>query len=260
MVPNYVLSVLHVPNLDGRMPGRHLWASGALLATALVTSVLLVAPRGSWHPTTAVVLAASLVIWAAVAVVAILLENSRLGYFLGLFALLISAVIAVLQPISLLWWAVVALLAIAALLFSDTSLGGWVRQRTSAAPVPTRAVLLALLLLTIPGLTALTLSDAEPRRLLVLTGIDLLLLLAYIRRPAFALAAVRVLPIALAFAGWWLPSPGRWVWITGQLGALALAWTKEVRLAVRPLIERGSRVMIPPELAPDEIRKMMGPG
>ncbi len=238
------------------MRGRHLWASAALLATSLVTTVLLIVSPDPWHPTTVIILAGCLVIWAAVAVVAILLENSRLGYFLGLFSLLISAVIALMTRITPIWWVAIGLLAIAAILFGEPTLGGWVRQRTSAAPVPTRAVLLALLLLTIPGLTALTLLDANPRQLLLLTGIDLVLLLAYVRRPAFALAAVRVLPFALVIAGWGLPSPGRWVWIAGQLGAFALAWTKEVRLAVRPLIERGTSVMIPPELAPEEIRKL----
>lgn len=237
------------------MRGRHLWAAGALLATSLVTNGLLVVSPGPWHTTTVIVLAASLVIWAAVAVVTILLENSRLGYFLGLFVLGICAVIAGLLPISTLWWIAAVILAIAAFLLSDPTLAGWVRQRTSAAPVPARAVLLALVLLTIPGLSALAMAG-EPGPLPFLAGIDLVLLLAYVRRPAYSLAAVRLAPLLLVIAGWWLPSPGRWVWIAGQLGAFALAWTKEVRLAVRPLIERGTSVMIPPELAPEEIRKL----
>lgn len=241
------------------MRGRHLWAGGALLVTALATSVLLVASSAPWNPTTATVLAASVVIWAAVAVTAILLEHSRMGYFLGLSVLLMSAVISLVRPMSTLWWITVALVAVAGLVFSDPSLGGWVRRRTSAAPVPTRAVLLALILLTIPGFTALVILDSEPGPLAELAGMELVLLFLYVRRPAFALAAVRSLPLLLAVTGWWLASPGRWVWIAGQITALALAWTKEVRLAVRPLIERGSRVMIPPELAPEEIRKMLDP-
>jgi hypothetical protein len=54
-----------------------------------------------------------------------------------------------------------------------------------------------------------------------------------------------------------IPPPGRWIWIAGQITALALAWSSEVRLAVRPLIERGTKVLIPPELAPEEIRRMI---
>lgn len=221
------------------------------------TATLLVVEPERWHPTTAVIISACLVIWATVAVVAILLEHSRLGYRLGIFVLVFSAVIAVLHHISPIWWVAVALIAVSALLTTDPTLGGWVRQRTSAAPVPARAVVLAIVLLTIPGLTALSILRSDPGSLSILVPLDLILLFAYVRRPAFSLAAVRVLPLVLAITGWWLPQPGRWIWIGGQMAAFALAWTKEVRLAVRPLIERGSKVMIPPELAPEEIRKMI---
>jgi hypothetical protein len=40
--------------------------------------------------------------------------------------------------------------------------------------------------------------------------------------------------------------------------AAVLAWSKEVRLAIRPLIERGSRVSIPPELLSDDVRRAAG--
>lgn len=239
------------------MRERHLWACGALLASALGIGTLLVAEPEPWHATTAVIISACLVIWATVAVTAILLENSRLGYRLGIFVLAASAVIAVLHPISPLWWVAVALTAVSAFLSTDPALGGWVRQRTSAAPVPPRAVVLALVLLTIPGLTALSVLRSDPGSLSILAPLDLILLLAYVRRPAFALAAVRIGPLGLAIAGLTLPNPGRWVWISGQLAALALAWTREVRLAIRPLIERGTKVIIPPELAPAEIREML---
>jgi hypothetical protein len=86
---------------------------------------------------------------------------------------------------------------------------------------------------------------------------DFLLLVAFVRRLPFSLAAIRVLPGFLAAAGWSLPMPGRVVWLVGQTALLLLAWTQAVRLAVRPLIERGTKVMIPPELAPEEIRRML---
>lgn len=241
----------------GDVRGRHLWTCGTLLASVMGTATLLVVEPEPWHPTTAVIISACLVIWATVAVVAILLEHSRLGYRLGIFVLVFSAVIAVLHRISPIWWIAVALIAVSALLTTDPTLGGWVRQRTSAAPVPARAVVLALVLLTIPGLTALSILRSDPGSLSILVLLDLVLLFAYVRRPAFALAAVRIVPLGLAIAGLTLAGPGRWVWISGQLAALPLAWTREVRLAIRPLIERGTKVIIPPELAPAEIREML---
>ena len=43
-----------------------------------------------------------------------------------------------------------------------------------------------------------------------------------------------------------------------MLLASGLAWSKAVRQAIRPLIERGSRVSIPPELLSDELRRAAG--
>ena len=241
-------------NIGGR---RHLWAAATLLATALAVSALLVIDPAPWDPTTALVLAASILSWTAIAIVAILLENSRLGYRLALLVLITCAATTLVHRIIPLWWATIAGLALAGVGFGDPGLGGWVRRRTSAAPVPTRAVSLALVLLTLPGFVAFTLAANDPGWLPWLSILNLVLLFWFARRLPLALGLVRVLPLALAVAGLTLVAPARFLWIAGQLTALGLAWTKEVRLAVRPLIERGSRVMIPPELAPEEIRQML---
>lgn len=240
-----------------RVHSRHLWASAILLATALAVSALLVIDPAPWRPTTALILAASILSWTAIAIVAILLENSRLGYRLAILVLITCAAIILLHRIIPLWWVAVAGQALAAVGFSDPALGGWVRRRTSATPVPTRAVSLAFVLLTLPGLVAFALAANDPGWLPWLSVLNLVLLFWFARRLPLALGLIRVLPLALAIAGATLAAPARFLWIAGQLAALSLAWTREVRLAVRPLIERGTRVMIPPELAPEEIRQML---
>jgi len=232
---------------------RHGWASLGLLASALATIWLVVA---SDRPSAALVLAVSLLLWAVVAVVAILVEHSRFGYWLSVFALLVNGLILALSQIGVSWWIAAVSLGAVAVLFSDPSLGGWVRRRTSAAPVPLRAVLLGVILLLLPGAVSLA-GTQDPRWLPALAAADWLLLFAYVRRWPGALVAARTVPVVLAALGWFLPTPARWLWILGQLAAFVLAWTREARLAVRPLVERGSRVMIPPELAPEEIRRML---
>ena len=43
-----------------------------------------------------------------------------------------------------------------------------------------------------------------------------------------------------------------------MVAASYVAASSDVRLAVRPLIEAGSRLMIPPELAPEHVRRVLG--
>jgi hypothetical protein len=43
-----------------------------------------------------------------------------------------------------------------------------------------------------------------------------------------------------------------------MIAATYVAASSDVRLAVKPLIEGGSRLMIPPELAPEDIRRVLG--
>jgi hypothetical protein len=233
-----------------------LWACTALVVLSLVASGWLLLGVNSWTATSDVVIAAGLMISTVVAVTAMLLEHSRLGYALAVTVLTHIVVTLALTPISPVWWLVVALMTGTAFLLADPGLGGWIRRRTSAAPVPAEAVALSMILLLLPATTALVTTRAS-NWLAPLAIADFVLLLAFVRRWPFAMAAIRFGPAVLAGGAFVLPPPGRWLWLAGQVAALVLAWTQSVRLAVRPLIERGSKVLIPPELAPEEIRQML---
>jgi len=79
-----------------------------------------------------------------------------------------------------------------------------------------------------------------------------------VRRVPGAVAAVRIgAPILIAGAVL-LAFPGSVIWAVSMVVASVLAWSKAVRLAIRPLIERGSRVSIPPELLSDDVRRAAG--
>ena len=75
------------------------------------------------------------------------------------------------------------------------------------------------------------------------------------RRYRGAVALVRTLTFGLAGGAGALSGAGTWVWLGLMLTAAGLSLTAPVRLAVRPLIERGTRLMIPPELAPEEVQR-----
>jgi hypothetical protein len=206
----------------------------------------------------AYVLIAALVVVSALAIAAILITNSRIGYRLGVATLVTEAIVALLHPRSPAWYVGAVLIGASSFFFADPRLGGWIRGRTTAAPIPSRAIALTLILLVAPALTALVTLDAAPGALPWLTGLAWLILFVFARRLPGALLAARAGPPILAIGAIWLPDPGRWLWLALMLSASYLAASPDVRLAVRPLIEKGSRLMIPPELAPEEIRRALG--
>lgn len=203
-------------------------------------------------------LAASTLVVTALGVVAVLIESNRLGYRLLVLMVGVEAIVALLHRRSTPWYLGLAMIAATSFALADRTLGGWVRSRASAAPVPTRAVALGVVLLLAPALTALITLQRASGVIGGLTAISWVILFVYARRLPGALLAARAGPPLLALGAIWLPAPGRWLWLGLMIAATYLAASSHVRLAVRPLIEAGSRLMIPPELAPEDIRRALG--
>jgi hypothetical protein len=118
---------------------------------------------------------------------------------------------------------------------------------------------LPVLLLSMPTFTALFTAGTilgGPQAGLV--SIAWILAIWYLSGRRLAVTAVRLGVPLLAIGAWWLPMPSPWIWLTLIAIATALAWTAGARLAIRPLIERGRAVSIPPELAPGEVLDAAG--
>ena len=195
---------------------------------------------------------------SAVAVTAVMIESSRFGYWLGVSGAGLMLVIAAIRAIDTAWITAAALTTIAGVLMADRRLGGWIRTEGPVAPVPPKAIALGLVLLIAPILTALVPVDGAGDAI-VWMGLTVWgILIAFVRRLPGVVALVRVGAPLLIAGGALLKLPGAALW--GVLMGLAsvLAWSKEVRLAIRPLIERGSRVSIPPELLSEEVRRAAG--
>jgi hypothetical protein len=240
------------------MGSRHVWASGCLLLSAIAWGVALFVESGPWDSAAAGVMAVGLVVTVTVAVAAVMLESSRVGYWLGGSVLPVMLVIAALRPADGPWVAAVSLTAISAVLMADRRLGGWIRLEGPVAPIPRRATTLGLVLLAAPVATALSLLHQAGGPLGWLSLACWAALLIFVRRLPGALAVLRLGTPILALGAALLEFPGAAVWGLLMVVATALAWSKEVRLAVRPLIERGSRVSIPPELLSDDMRRAAG--
>lgn len=240
------------------MSSRHLWASIALVLASIAWAVALFIEPSPWDATVAAVIASGLLVMVAVSIVAIMIENSRFGYWLGVSGLGLMLVVAGLRAIDPAWVIAVALTTVAGVLIADRRLGGWIRVERPVAPVPNRATALGLLLLVAPILTALSFLNGSGSAIVWLALAAWGVLIMFVRRLPGAVAAVRLGIPLLIGASTVLHLPGAAIWAVLMLIASVLAWSKPVRLAIRPLIERGSRVSIPPELLPDDVRRATG--
>jgi hypothetical protein len=237
------------------MASRHIWASVGLLSAAVAWAVALFIESAPWTEIAGAVLGAGLVVVTAVAVTAMMIESSRFGYWLGVSGAGLMLVIAGIRAIDTAWIIAATLTTIAGVSLADRRLGGWIRMEGPVAPVPPKAIALGLVLLGAPILTALSLVDRAGDAIVWLGLTAWGILIAFVRRLPGAVALVRIGAPLLIAGGALLELPGAALW--GILMGLAsvLAWSKGVRLAIRPLVERGSRVSIPPELLSDEVRR-----
>ena len=240
------------------MASRHIWASVALLSAAVAWAVALLIEPAPWTEMAGAALGTGLVVVIAVAVTAVVIESSRFGYWLGVAGAGLMLVIAGVRAIDAAWVTAVTLTMIAGVLLADRRLGGWIRMEAPVAPIPSQAVALGLTLLTAPLLTAISLVDRSGDAIVWLALAGWAILVVFVRRLPGAVAAVRVGPPLLLAGGALLGLPGGAIWGALMTLASVLAWSKPVRLAIRPLIERGSRVSIPPELLSDDVRRAAG--
>jgi hypothetical protein len=240
------------------MASRHIWASLALLLAGVAWALALFIEPAPWTESAAAVLGAGLVVVSAVAVTAVMIESSRFGYWLGVSGAGLMLVVAGIRSIDPAWITAATLTTIAGVLLADRRLGGWLRMEGPVAPVPSKAIALGLVLLEAPIITALSQVDGSGDAVVWLALAAWGILIAFVRRLPGAVALVRIGSPLLTAAGALLELPGAALWSILMALASVLAWSKEVRLAVRPLIERGSRVSIPPELLSDEVRRAAG--
>ena len=232
---------------------RHLLAAALTMVTSMTWAGGLTISPQPWEPVSAAVVAAGLLVTASVVVALVVVQASPFGYWLAWGLLAFEGLLASLRPITGFWWASVVLLAATGALLAESTLGGWIRQQPPPTPVPASSLALCLTMLACGPVTALAASSAASNWLPLLTVGAWLVLLWYVRRWPGRELAPRLANPVLAVSGVLLPAPASWVWIVIMVLAAALAWTSGSRLAVRPLIERGHPVPIPPELAPADV-------
>lgn len=226
-------------------------SGGLLLTTAAWTARLATADP---HRSEMAVVLISLSMWTAavVALTGMMVARARWARRLGLAVTGAQGALGLLMPLDAWWGAALALSAATAVALGGPWLDGIIRGRPSAAGPPTRAVLIPLILIGVPYL--LGFANAEGPAALVVSLTALVAAFWFIRVLPGALVVVRLLWPGLTL-GLAMPTggPGGLTAAATAVLVAALAWHPTVRNAVHPLVERGSRVAIPPELAPPEV-------
>lgn len=133
-----------------------------------------------------------------------------------------------------------------------------VRNLPTAGGPPSRSVIVTLAALTLP--LALGLIPAEANSwVVVMAACGPLAALLYSRTIPGGLAVMRfgLVAVSLAIVAL-MPLPHAITAVLVSAGITAMAWSADVAVAFRPLIEKGTSYAIPPELAPKEILDSAG--
>lgn len=235
----------------------------------LVTAaLLLIASTAAWtvvmaldaspRPATAVIaMAVSLWTAAVASVSGMMISRSRWARRTGLALAAAHGVIAVIWPVDGWWMAAAGLSAAAAISVSGPWLRGIVRSLPAAAGPPARAVLVPLLILAVPFVGGALGGDGAWFAIAALAALGAGFW--FIRTWTGALVAVRIgWPLVALSLAW--PIGGAAGVAVAALGVTVsvVAWDESVTRSVIPLVERGSLVPIPPELAPGDVLDAAG--
>jgi hypothetical protein len=228
------------------------------LVAAIVWALLVGGGTGPWERSSALLLGAWLLVLAAVSLVGMVVGGSQWALRLGIGLAVGELALAAVLPVSPAWWLGVLLSASSMAVLIGPLTRTWVRSRPRADAPPARSVALATLLLVTPAILAVTGVEGLGSAWAWVVGSTVSLLL-YTRAATGAVTVVRVVPLLaglVAIAG--SPIPVAVAAGVTAGAATALAWTADARVAVRPLVERGRAVPIPPELVPGEILDAAG--
>ena len=221
--------------------------AAALFVASLAVAVHLGSGTDAFSQGSGVVLGLGFLIFATIGVAGLLLSRGRWARRLALaLGLAVVTTAALTSPWS---WASIAAVVAGALAIGGTTgrwLDGWIRQRpTPDGPGP-RIMALVLGLIGLVPAVALAEPDDITTWHGILAGAGIFFGWAYSRAEIWALWAIRIaLPLLAIPALLRSPPAGAFFLGAGVIALTALAWMREARLAVQPLMDQlpGPRVL-----------------
>lgn len=223
-------------------------------AAALVWVVALIVDNTPFQPAPAFLIGLGLLAMSTVATVGMIVVGGRWAHRLGLASIAMTAIVAVVRPIDVIWMVAVSVSALALGALVSPPLLASIRRLPSASGPPPRAVLPALSLLAAPCLLGLAGNEADVWALLTVGVSAPIVAFAYSRVLPGGLLAIRLLWPLLAIA--LTPWLGVWagaVSVALAVAVAALSWHSSVKASYHPPREVGTTFPIPPELAPPEV-------
>lgn len=232
-----------------------------LFALSLLCSGLIAATR-IWTMTGAgprqAVMATTLVTLVAVAVVGMLIGHARWARRLAIGLAVLGLLAVGAGEVDAWWWPGVMSAAVALAGLIGPGMKGTVRDLAPALGPPPQAVLLPLVLLAAPGLVALTRPDGIDAWAWLAVGCCWASAALYAKAGWGGLTMVRlVAPTSLAISAVGSALSAA-VDLAVAAAVVALAWTVNARVAIRPLVQPGSRKPILPEMVPADLLDRAG--
>lgn len=230
----------------------------SLIGAALVWSFELVSST-VWEASSAVVVGIGLIVSGAVAVVGVVAGAARWALRFGVGVAVAMLALGVIVPLSGLSIGAMALAGVALAGLAGTGMEGLVRRRPAADGPPASAVVVALVLLVAPIAWALASPGGLTTGMWAGLAITWATAVAWTKAVPGALLAARIItPVAQVLAAATASLPAGVVMIVGAAALARFAWTPGAKLAVHPVVERGTTVPIPPELAPRDVLDAAG--
>ncbi len=228
--------------------------AAAPLGVALAWLAALAVDTGRLGPGALTLVAMGLVSLASVSTVGMVVNRSRWARRTGWLPVVIGGGLALSRDLDIAWVVAVAVTFAAAVALGGRGLDQLVRRLPAATGPPSRAVLVPLILLTVPGALGLA-GGGEVGAQTVVVGLSSLAAAIWFARALpGALMIVRYLwPLLALTLSATQPLSVAIVSVIASAIVAATSWHPSVKTAVHPPYQGGTAIPIPPELAPRQI-------
>lgn len=238
---------------------RRATITAAALFLASLLWVALITLHSPWEDGSGAMIGVSLISLAAVSTVGVLVAGSRWARRLAVAVVAVGALLAVTVEIGVVWLIALALSVFGAAEALGSGLNHLVGRRPSASGPPAQAIAIPLIALGWPASLAIVQQS----------GVDLSDWLAALTMIAIGFWYTKALtgsvwltrlvaPLAAPLSLWLAGAPEGLVPAAAIAALTAFAWTRNARVSAAPLIEKGTAVPIPAELAPGDVLDAAG--
>jgi hypothetical protein len=232
-------------------------AATPMVAVLIWLAAIMLDP-GPYHPNSVLLTGLGWLLLSTVATVGLVLVGGRWALRTLVVVLGTTLWVGAVVPLSAWSMAGLGASAVSLILLLSPRQHRLVRKLPTAGGPPARSVIVTLAALGLPLALGLIPTDANSWVIVMATCGPLAALL-YSRTLPGGLAAIRfgLIAASLALAAL-MPLPHAIAAVLVSVAITATAWSSDVAVAFRPLIEKGTSYAIPPELAPKEILDRAG--